>query len=260
MQRVNEYRFYDLGTKLQTLKAIRDTTPLKTCMWDVWTARDALNNLLQDPVSLQVCRSAAEEIISTTTKFVPDELSKWSDVKDDKRVGLWATILGSEIDSFSTVLKAECETLDTYMVSQKGAYSTAVLIERAEIALPEDTRKKLDKIVITDIREAGRCLAFDLPTAVGFHILRAVESVMRTLYLQVKQQLSEHKKPQNWGGYIEKLREAQVDQKIIDVLGGIKNQYRNPLAHPDAVLDVNEATVLLPQGIAAIQLMAQELT
>ena len=42
--------------------------------------------------------------------------------------------------------------------------------------------------------------------------------------------------------------------------GASKTNTENPLAHPDAVLDVNEATVLLPQGIAAIQLMAQELT
>ena len=43
--------------------------------------------------------------------------------------------------------------------------------------IPQETRKNLDDAVIGDIREAGRCLVFDLPTAAGFHVLRAIELV-----------------------------------------------------------------------------------
>ena len=42
MQRVNEYRFYDLGQKLQRIKDIAPQTEFAKCFITLWEARDAL--------------------------------------------------------------------------------------------------------------------------------------------------------------------------------------------------------------------------
>ena len=165
--------------------------------------------------------------------------------------------IASAITELSTVLEAECRTLDTYAVSQKGAYSTPLLIDHAEILIPESTREKLGGVAIDDIRQAGRCLAFDLPTAAGFHLFRAVESVMHVLYDQVKRRLQKHNKPKTWFSYVEKLKEAQVTSSVTDLLNSIRGHYRNPVAHPDVTLTSDDAIVLLPLGVMAIQKMVE---
>ena len=136
-------------------------------------------------------------------------------------------------------MKAECDSLATYAISQKGAYSTPDLIEHAENMIPETTRTLLPSAVIKDVQEAGRCLAFDLPTASGFHILRAVELVMIELWGQIK--TGADKKPTNWGAYIAKFEASNIDLKITTMLRNLKDLYRNPNAHPEDTLKEDES-------------------
>ena len=69
---------------------------------------------------------------------------------------------------FETVFLAELQTLAAYYVEEKGAYATDALIERAEMVFPEGIREKLTQQTIDEIRESGKCLAFDIATASGF--------------------------------------------------------------------------------------------
>ena len=169
-----------------------------------------------------------------------------------KKLGFAAGDIEEGLKDLDAVLEAECLTLDTYTVLQKGAYSTSDLIERAEIMVPQETRKTLDDAVIKDIREAGRCLVFDLPTAAGFHVLRGVELVMADLW---RKKTTGGKKPPNWGKYIEQFKESGVDDKITSMLDNIRTLYRNPITHPEHTLTDSEAIVLFGLGIAAIQQM-----
>ena len=146
-------------------------------------------------------------------------------------------------------MEAEFDSLATYAISQKGAYSTPDLIEHAENMIPETTRKLLPPGVTKDVQEAGRCLVFDLPTASGFHILRAVELVMIELWQHIKQ--TGDKKPTNWGAYIDKFDKSSIDAKIPSLLRDLKDLYRNPTLHPEVTLDEDEATTLLALGVAA---------
>jgi hypothetical protein len=86
---------------------------------------------------------------------------------------------------FETILMAELQTLIAYHVTQKGAYYTPDLVDRTEIIFPESIRAKIPEDVREEVRQSGRCLAFDNPTASGFHIIRAVEGVMHQYYLTV---------------------------------------------------------------------------
>lgn len=92
-----------------------------------------------------------------------------------------------------------------------------------------------------DCREAGRCLAYELATACGFHIFRALEAVLRKYYLQVSASKAPPK-VRNIGVYLNAMKQAKVgDEKIRFALKQLTDLYRNPLIHPEAVLTQEEA-------------------
>ncbi|MCY4655056.1 MAG: hypothetical protein OXC95_18055 [Dehalococcoidia bacterium] len=255
MQRVNEYRFFELGAALERLKDVKQETLLWDAMFPCWETQRTLRPLLVDPaVSLRVCRPAAEKLLAQIATILP---TLGTDSDPNKPIGPSAHGISSALAELRTVLEAECPTLEIYAVSQKGAYSMSQLIEKAEVLIPESTRQRLDREAIQDIQQAGRCLAFELPTAAGFHLFRAVESVMRVLYDRVKDKLQKRKKPSNWGGYVDALKEAQVASRITDLLDSIRQNYRNPISHPDATLTNDDAIVLVPLGVMAIQKMVE---
>ena len=107
-----------------------------------------------------------------------------------------------------------------------------------------------------DIREAGKCLAFDLATASGFHIARAVEGVLveylkllcPTIYADLKDS------QRNLGYYIKIAKENNGEPKVCSSLDQFRDLHRNPLIHPEAVLTVDEAVTLL--GIAQSTIVA----
>jgi len=87
---------------------------------------------------------------------------------------------------------------------------------------------------IPDVKEGARCLAYGLPTAAGFHVFRAVESVLRKYHAHV----TEGKAPQNMrnmGVYIKSLETSgKGDPKVIAALKQMKDLHRNPVSHPEA--------------------------
>ena len=105
-----------------------------------------------------------------------------------------------------------------------------------------------------DIREAGKCLAFDLGTAAGFHIARAVESVvlqyLNILCPQALENLSDGDK--NLGKYVGLARKHGADEKVCASLDQFRLLHRNPLMHPDESIDVEEAMILLAIASSAI--------
>lgn len=160
MQRVDEYRFYKLGAALERLRPLTAKTALKDCWYECFDARSLLRELLGDPVSLQVCRPAIEKVVKLISSVIPED--PW-DVKGDQLMGYSARRLNDCLKELDAVLEAECRVLATYAISQKGAYSTSDLIDRAEIMIPDEIRSGVGAPVIKDIQEAGRCLVFDLP-------------------------------------------------------------------------------------------------
>ena len=255
MQRVNEYRFFELGAALERLKDLKQETLLWDAMFPCWETQRTLQLLLLDhAVSLRVCRPVAGKLLTQIATILP---TPGTDSDPNKPIGAAAQGIGSALAELRTVLEAECPTLEIYSVSQKGAYSMSQLIEQAEVLIPESTRQRLDPEAIRDIQQAGRCLAFKLPTAAGFHLFRAVESVMRVLYDRVRGKLEKRKKPSNWGGYVDALKEAQMPSRITDLLDSIRQNYRNPITHPDATLSNDDAIVLVPLGVMAIQKMVE---
>jgi len=126
--------------------------------------------------------------------------------------------------------------------------------------LPESILKKISNEIVEEIRQSGRCLAFDVATASAFHIMRATESVIHKYYLQVCKPEPE-KKLANWGLYIAKLSQSQDPRvkEVVALLQQIKDRHRNLIMHPEIVLNPDEAFTLFEIAQSAIITMAGNL-
>lgn len=261
MRRVNTYAFFTLGKSLAPLQNLEETSKIVQVMIVLFQARSEVSTLLNnDIVAVRMCRHAADELITAISAVVPLDFNEAMRVEKDKTLDWYeAYKIKQAATKFETVLAEELNIIDTYAVAQKGAYSTAELIANAEIIFPDNVRNKLPPQTIYDIREAGKCLAFETPTASAFHIVRAVESVMLAYFTKIT---GKHAPPRmrNWGVYIKLLRDSgRSDPKVVNFLEHIKDNYRNPVTHPEAVLTVDDVQVLLGAACSAISQMSAPL-
>ena len=158
-------------------------------------------------------------------------------------------------------MAAECQVLDTYHISKKGAYSTADLIDHAHHQVPSSVRDTLPQQTKADLDQAGKCLAFDLPTAAAFHLLRGTEAVLREYYDRVVPGTKKAAaKMRNWGVYIKLLKEHGAEVKITSLLDHLRDAYRNPVLHPEENYTDERAQVLFGVCVSAIVMMSEEIT
>lgn len=134
----------------------------------------------------------------------------------------------------------------------------SVMIDEAELTLSEKAKAILTDDELKDIREAGRCLAFEVPTAAAFHLYRALESVVLK-YIPLFPGVTLKESDRNLGHYIGILKGNGVDSKITTMLGHIKDEYRNPAIHPGLFLDVDGAASQFALVQSAIHMMAADI-
>jgi hypothetical protein len=261
MLRVNTYKLYSLGAAMKPLVGLKEDATRGAIFLDAINAKLAVQQTLLalDFVALRICQPTAERLINALTAVIPDDLGKIMEMDRSAKLtyGEHARIkqAASELE---TLLSAELPATDTYYVSQKGAYSTPDLIERAEATLSPSVSARLPPAALNDMRQAGRCLAFDTPTAAGFHLLRAVEALIRQYYQVVVGTLPKPKL-RNWGAYIKVLRDNNGAPHVLAVLEQIKDLHRNPLMHPETVLTTDEAIVLFGVSVSAIFAMVRDI-
>lgn len=169
--------------------------------------------------------------------------------QDDTAQVAWEeeVALITALNNFETALLSEASMADAYYVLEKEPYSTLALVTKGESLFPPSLVKKVPEAV-TDMREAGKCLAYEIPTAAAFHIHRATEAVLRR-YWSVVAATQAKPKQRNIGVYLAAMKRLKCgDEKVIAALTQMKDLHRNPIIHPDDSLDLQEALALA--GIA----------
>ncbi len=260
MQRVNGHRFYDLAVKVHPLTAIGNADEIKVVFWKLWEGRESLIQMFTD-IPLRVCFSPADRLVRGIDAVLPRDISEAIKLFSDeaRTVGYVANTISEAAKEFETVLSAEAQNLDTYLVSQKGTYSTPDLIERAEFMFSEAIRGKLPEQAKVDVRLAGRCLALDNPTTSAFHILRAVEAVM-AVYFELVTGRDMPTRMRNWSIYLKAIRNhPDHSERVVTLLDHIRDSYRNPILHPEVVVTEDEAESLLGTAASAIRLLVIEM-
>ena len=154
---------------------------------------------------------------------------------------------------YKTALLAELGTFNTYFVTQKGAFDMYSLLGFGETLFPAELGTKVPE-ALADAREAAKALAYEVPTACGFHTFRVTESVLRKYYVHVT-----GKRPprvRNIGVYLNSLKQTKKgDEKIVTALKQMTDLHRNPLIHPEAILTNEEAIATLGIARSAITAM-----
>ena len=172
-------------------------------------------------------------------------------------------IFNAAIYNFQAVLGTELPRANIFYITPKRAYDMTLLINQGENVLALDIIDLLGASkdeVIRDIREATKSMAFDLSTAVGFHIYWAVEAIVVKDYFPVLNIMAEEwEKNQNLGNYIKLLIAKHVDNKVTIILNYLKDHYRNRIFHPEEFWDSKTAETALGLAVSAIIIMVQDI-
>jgi hypothetical protein len=154
-----------------------------------------------------------------------------------------ANILRDQVHEFETLLDDELKRLPVYVLDEDkvGNFSIRKLLHGAANGYPKRTRDRLTLESRNEIDEAGKCLVYERSTAAGFHILRSVELTIRQYLLAIPGFVMPPLNRQNWGEYLKLLKDNGATREVTDHLHNIKDNYRNPLMHPEDSMDTDEA-------------------
>ncbi len=160
-------------------------------------------------------------------------------------------VVVSRYREFLIHLKSELSVLPAFVVEDTRAYSPDILIKQPYKIFSKDAAQLLESLPTaqTDFAEGAKCLAFDRPTAVGFHALRAVEEVTRCYYAMITGR--SHSGIDRNGDRFFRTLAAMVNELknelpnlqnkvnvghlplILVLLEQLTELYRNPLDHPE---------------------------
>jgi len=245
MIRISLSYIFNMCSRLDSVENIpKDDAEFGTIFYHVFSTQTALDELyssLYGPY-LRISFPYSRPLILSLKALSEPEFNMQRRVTSYEIAGIH-----QQYAQYKIALSGELAVMDSYFVTQKGGFDTLSLLMYGENLFPSDFSLKVPE-ALPDIREAGRCLAYDLPTSAGFHVFRAVESALRKYHAHVTGGKSPPK-VRNMGVYINSLISSGAgDPKVIAALQQTKDLHRNPLAHPEAILTQEEALAIF--GIA----------
>jgi hypothetical protein len=266
MRQINTFRLYELAKALQPLRSLpKDPNEFNSdCFMPLFHAQWSLDSFLKEEIlPLDVSVNAAREVSSHLELVIGKVIRKsnatpTAPVPEAQKLQYWEiNQITSLLDRLETVLSAELQKHLTYLVSQISGLSMPLLVNKAEVNLWAETLDSVPDIAKKDFREAGRCLAFEVPTAAGFYALRATEATLRVYFTLVTGQDASK---MDWGTCtFELAKSGKANKKVTQVLDQIRDVHRNPLMHPEECLTMREAIGLFDIAKSAINALADEI-
>ena len=259
MKKFNVFEVYSLGKQLFPLSLLSsDDEKFVNVLWPLIQARDALYKQVgEESILLDASKRAAMRLIVEINDIVPTDIKEAFAVDNEKIVkSYYLSSVKRALENLETVLNNDMPGISTFFVVQKGIYRTEDLITHSENHFLEDIRKDIPEKAKEDIREAGKCLAFEIPTACAFHMWRAIETVMGLYYLKLTgKTFQDNGINRNWDSYIKALTGTGADKKITQFLDHIRKEYRNPQTHPSDTVSIAEAYGLFGAAFSSINQM-----
>lgn len=252
MLRISLPYIFNLATQLEPLASLPEReTPYRDVFLPLFVTEGALNGLVQAGLYAAYLRSS-QPLGQDFLNAIRNKTSKNDFDLMITEYDLWQIRNG--YSQYKIVLLAELGSLDAYFVTQKGPFDSTVLLAYGEALFPADLQSKVPDAIF-DCRETGKCLAYEVPTAAGFHAFRATESVLRKYYAQITGGAAPPK-VRSIGVYVSAMERAQKgDPKILAVLKQLNTLHRNPLIHPEIVLTADEAIAIVGIARSAVTAM-----
>jgi hypothetical protein len=250
MRQINTFALFNLGDAIAELKRLTPTSEKIQVQGALIIASMALESFGSEiggllATSAEPINALKNAITSATAALA----------KGEPLGAIHPALINFNCKRVEMILSAELQTLDTYIVTQIAGYNMPLLVRNAEVNIPEDVVAAMPDDARKDFREAGRCLAFELPTACGYHTLRATEKVLRLYYEVFTAKKADRI---DWKPCLDELKASNADQKTIQVLDQIRELHRNPVAHPDVFLSMKEAQGIFNIAISAITAVIEQ--
>jgi hypothetical protein len=276
VERINSFSFYDIGKDFKAIEALEaDEHAPSDLFFPIRVAITAVDSLLNGkPIPLGISRAKASDFRTHFGNFwdenftqVDDQGKKTTRYPEPTatKISKWQLYwIKKALGEFETVFAEEMKEAATYYVPRRGIFWTPALVDTADEAFPEALRGHIPQKTKDDWKSAGRCLAFSLLSASGFHAARAVEGTLEAYYQLFSGQPGATLK--NWYDYKEELDKIAArkpvpcpNPKTLAELDQMRTDYRNPIMHPRVVLDEADARMLFANGESLIIAMAQEI-
>lgn len=254
MKRTNQMQMYRLGN-LTRLRELDTKTDMPQRLGTMALAEIYLQQFVDDPLNPDLVPRAVERAAELLA-----EIKKPGTPNTANSISYVELLLSR----FETSLEDDLTRLPTYLIERVGAYSIDQLIASAENVFPEKMRRKglIPDQAILDFKSAGACLAYDLPTACGFHVYRATDAMLREYCKHFNAVPSGNSR--DWGTFIRELKKVVLDstvtkkpnERTVELIDSIRSQDRNPLVHPELNLDSDGALLMFDLCKNAVSLMA----
>lgn len=253
MERFREYYYFWLGARIARVDSLKSGMTKTEVMVVLYPAWQALTMQASDNfASLPMCASAGSALMNVVDAFSKGpqgELGeKW------RLTELEFTKIREAARAFDIALSIQLDHIDTYRVMPKGTHDTRKLIEHPEMRFGSLWGHLCD-LTRDDWTSASRCLAFDLPTACGFHCLRAMEAAV-IQYLTAR---GEPPPKRNLGEYINSLKKLSADDAAVSIVDHLRAHHRNPLMHPQDTLDIQEALTVFDLSAGAVTCLVNDM-
>jgi hypothetical protein len=220
-------------------------------------ARGALNGLLNQSVyQVRTCHASGTELLALLNAAI-EQIPHEDGTKPMPTLEVWNIV--QKAQEFEAIFRAELGITPMYYVTPKHNLDVTGLINQGHLCFPPDLVQKAPE-AIPDAQQSTKCIAFDLPTAAGFHLHRTNESVLRR-YFDLVAGADNRPETRNIGDYLNKMKQLRVgDKKVLAALRDLKDLHRNPLMHPEEhIPNVSEAIALMGGVNSAMALMLKEL-
>ncbi len=247
MKKTEIFNYYAFGYDYRLL---RYSSANRTVQDVLATLENTLNYF--DILDLEVTKKAADGL-----RKLEKELRK---MNNKEKVNLkLATKITEAVDEIDRTLDAELKMRYTYLITPKR-YDTKKLVDNIQELFAQNVFSRMPLLAKFDFSEAGKCIAFDLPTAAAFHILRGTEGVLRFYYCSIVKY--GRVASLMWGNIIEHLRKRRdaPPKALLDSLDSIRYNERNPTQHPEAKYGIDEVQDLFAVCIDSVNRMFKDLS
>ncbi len=272
MTPISQYKFYDLGAKLHRVVSNRTAVGAAEMFVPLMEAQTALDTLIKgDPIQLEVSRSEANALLNKLgaifdKNFIDLNTRQFrfpgrEEVIDAHEL----TLLRSLVEKFETAFASELSRKAVFTVPKRGLFDTYELTEHADNQFSEETLRIMPEHVRTDIRMAGRALAFGLSAACCFHLVRAAEDLL-SRYNEAFGGGTATKPNILWNESLPRLIAMSKgkganspDPRILSMLSDIESRVRPALRANGTPVSINDATILFGTTSSMISLMLEAL-
>ena len=256
MERVSGFYLFEGGRALRPLEDLHASTKYSVAQYALYIAKGWLEPIVQGNSLFKIRTAWAKgnDLLNAMNGALAqmETVVGASPPEEEKELG-WMTYysIKAPYDSFVTVLGAEWSIADLFLVSKLPGYDTTDLIESGWVLFPADMRAKVPE-AINDANQAGKCLAFRLPTAAGFHLHRVNETILRRYY-DAETKGKPRPTQRTIGAYLKAFEKYKAgDPKVLAALDSLRELHRNPLMHPEQILENFDEAIALHGAVHSV--------